>query len=348
MTRTETTAENAGHTRPDVAAFVADVRSRLGDLSGEQRDDLLEGLEADLGEQLADGTTGVLADPAAYAAELRAAAGLEPARRRSLLAAPDGDWVGRDLDRLNGWWTGRTDASRWSREAWSMLVAVRPAWWVLRGWVAATLLDTVLGPYEVVTPVPTLGRAPVGAVVLLAAIVGSVLVGQGRLWLGGRSGTGARVVLLLLNVVAVLVPLGFNLQAQENWQAVDLGYANGYGAARSEHPTDGLRLGGRAVSNVFAYDASGLPIDGVQLVDQDGRPLAVPPRRTVTGSGASRTVGCPWFNGATPLFNVYPLSQRTQRHLGCLTEASSATGDVGPSGVPTPPLAQVPPVTRTP
>ncbi|MCW2853652.1 MAG: hypothetical protein JWM84_3316, partial [Nocardioides sp.] len=70
--------------RPEVEAFVADVRARLADLSDDEREELLGGLEADLSDQVADGAV-VLVDPAAYAAELRAAAGLPertPARRR--------------------------------------------------------------------------------------------------------------------------------------------------------------------------------------------------------------------------------------------------------------------------
>ena len=67
--------------RPDVAAFVAAVRARLADLTDEEREELLGGLEADLSERLTEGEAD-LGDPAAYAAELRAAAGLEVRRRR--------------------------------------------------------------------------------------------------------------------------------------------------------------------------------------------------------------------------------------------------------------------------
>ena len=76
-------------TSPAVAAFVAQVRARLGDLTEEEREELLGGLEADLAERLAEGET-ELGDPAAYAAELRAAAGLEPRPRAWAVRRPAG------------------------------------------------------------------------------------------------------------------------------------------------------------------------------------------------------------------------------------------------------------------
>ena len=76
-------------TSPAVAAFVAQVRARLGDLTEEEREELLGGLEADLAERLAEGEA-ALGDPAAYAAELRAAAGLEARPRGWAVRRPAG------------------------------------------------------------------------------------------------------------------------------------------------------------------------------------------------------------------------------------------------------------------
>ena len=61
------------------------------------------------------------------------------------------------------------------------------------------------------------------------------------------------------------------------------------------------------------------------------------------GRGADRQVTCPWFNGTTPLFNVFPLPQRTQRSGTCLGDVDPAK--VGPQGFHEAPLASVPPVT---
>jgi hypothetical protein len=126
-------------TSPAVAAFVAQVRARLGDLTEEEREELLGGLEADLAERLAEGET-ELGDPAAYAAELRAAAGLEPRPRAWAVRRPAGprrpvaDHVSELLDAI------RSDWERWVArdprvaEAWQVTQAPRPAWWVLRAW----------------------------------------------------------------------------------------------------------------------------------------------------------------------------------------------------------------------
>ncbi|CAN5620112.1 hypothetical protein BH10ACT10_BH10ACT10_28780 [soil metagenome] len=59
---------------PQVAAFVAAVRGRLADLTEEEREELIGGLEADLSERLSEGEAD-LGDPAAYAAELRGGGG---------------------------------------------------------------------------------------------------------------------------------------------------------------------------------------------------------------------------------------------------------------------------------
>ena len=57
------------------------MREHLADLTEEERDELLDGLEADLSEQLDAGDA--LPEPASYAAELRAAAGIPvPTRSR--------------------------------------------------------------------------------------------------------------------------------------------------------------------------------------------------------------------------------------------------------------------------
>jgi len=61
--------------RPEVADFLDKVRARLSDLTDEEREELLGGLEADLSELVSDGgSVAELGDPRAYADELRSAA----------------------------------------------------------------------------------------------------------------------------------------------------------------------------------------------------------------------------------------------------------------------------------
>jgi hypothetical protein len=337
--------------QPDVAAFVAAVRARLADLTDEEREELLGGLEADLSERLAEGEAD-LGDPAAYAAELRAAAGLDVRTGRGLRGrlAP----VSRTPLHLEV--VGLLDAGRrrvdkevgsrpWATEAWRLVVAVRPAWWVLRAWLAVELLDRVVGPAEYLTVMPSLGNQVVGGVLLLAAVVGSVLVGTGRLWPGSHEGTDPvrRLALLLLNLVGVVVVLPVVLDGFPG--AYDShALANGeiYANASSGYGGSGLRVDGHFVRNVFAYDAEGNPLPGVQLYDQKGRPLEVsqdPYLGSYRSSGA-RVHTYPWFNGDQKLFNVFPLPVREQRGDQPVRDAWVTTR---PPALPRPPLAVVPP-----
>lgn len=336
-------------TRPEVEAFVAEVRARLADLSDDERDELLGGLEADLSDQLADrpdGWADVLGDPAAYAAELRAAAGLPEragARRRWLPPARRPGDLGTDLDRLRGWFLGAVDNRPWSRQAWVVLEAMRPAWWVLRAWLAVTFADQVAGSWEYVTLVPTLGVPLLGEAVLLAAVVASVLIGLGRLWPGSGPDRSllARLVLLGANVAVLLLALTFTLPSQHGDQFDDWrGYERGY---RQGAHQPGLRVDGDEVRNLFVYGPDGRLVQGAQVFRANGDPLGVRPQDAHTGRGTERTVGCGWFNGTSQLFNVFPLAEREQRRGSCLEEAERR--DAGPLATPEPPFAVVPPVT---
>ena len=314
--------------RPEVVAFVAQVRLRLADLSEDEREELTGGLEADLSEQHAAG--GPLPDPVAYAAELRAAAGLPAPARRRLDARPV-----ELLDRVRAGFLGRVEGL----PGWSLVETLRPAWWVLRAWIAVTGLDQLVGGYEYVTLLPTLYVPGLGVALLLVAVVLSVLIGQGRLWPGSGPDRPAyaRILLLALNAFAVVAPLGFT---------GDGGQIESYSYTPvSVRPHgDALRHGPDVVRNIYAYDAGGQPLTGVQLFDQKGRPVAVSAESSMGDRRRDRQVTCPWFNGTTPLFNVFPLQQRTQSWGTCLQEDSNA----GVTGYAEPPLASVPPVSVAP
>jgi hypothetical protein len=129
-------------TNDEVASYAAAVRAAFADLEPDAREELLEDLEDHLREVAAEGE-GSLADklgPAAtYAEELRTAAGLPPKAtgelKRSLRAYVAG-----------------TAGAQWMRTAWAATTAhpagravlaflpdLRPAWWVLRGYLAVQL-----------------------------------------------------------------------------------------------------------------------------------------------------------------------------------------------------------------
>jgi hypothetical protein len=235
----------------DVHAFATAVRQRLRDLPAETVDELTEGLEADLAERLEDDGA-ELGDPAAYADELRSAAGLP---RRSFTISVDDR---RALDAIR-----------------SFLVAILPAWWVLRGVLVGTLLWLPFGP----------SAGAMWVLLTLPLVVVSVQWGRGR-WLPERK----------LNTVATIAAGAAGLTIA----AVAL---NTPTAAPPEPWQFGLTYGNAPLENLYAYDCEGRPLDAVQLFDRWGEPVAVDPyliKSPVTPNDAV---------GDEPLWNVFPLDQ---------------------------------------
>ncbi|RYC12815.1 hypothetical protein [Nocardioides zhouii] len=319
--------------RPDVAAFVARVRESLADLSDDDRLELTEGLEADLTDQVAEHGGAVLGDPAAYARELRAAAGFDPVARRRL-HVPTGRSLGEQLDIVRHLWDGAVARPRIA-PLWSVLVALRPAWWVIRGYVAAVLAARLVPGWYDYGLIWLPGVHPVLALpILVVCVAGSALVGLGRVWPGpGSPGSSSvsRVVLMLLNVVAIVALPVINGQFdQQSWSR----YSQGYNEAQLGSDDEGLVSRGEQVCNIAAYDASGQPLVGVQLFDQRGRPLDVQ-----CYGQAGRTV--PWVLGDVTRWNVFPLGVRDQPARTPVRRA-----DLSGAAFPTPDRATTPEVTN--
>ncbi|RXR26820.1 hypothetical protein EQW78_08350 [Oerskovia turbata] len=336
-----------------VRRYAADVRAHLADLSPEQVDDLTDGLEADLAEALADmpgalrplpqgsevpdgGATALLDvterfGPAAeYAAELRSAAGLDPAApgprpRRTL-----GDRLAADgkkfMAEWKSLWAPVTSTPQWSTFC-EFAAVLRPVWWVLRAWVVVLVLYAWLISNHGFELVPQMA---VWRLVLVLAIVVSVQWGRGR-WLRWR---GLDLLRKVVNVLAVLVAVPFFVSAAFGANAelnglptsssgsYDRGYqqgvsdaSNGYGASgvSTSGAGSGVFVDGSPVSNLFVYDASGRALQDVQIFDDQGRPV-----RTIAAEGASQPWTLPGFEQGwyfQPSFstdgrerwNVYPL-----------------------------------------
>ena len=257
----------------DVAGYAAAVRRALVGLGPEQVEDLTDGLEADLAEAMADeSTAGRGADPVArfgtpeeYATELGAAAGLGPVpttrKRRGL---PDDvrhpiralRWFGAQLlELLRGrlWWPPLE----------RFCVALRPVWWVLRGWVVYQLPRQVVGATHRVLP-----HGMLQWLLLAVLVVASVQWGRGSWrtsrswrWLPMAASTVAAIAALPLTVVVVE---GSTQYVYETGSAAPVGYAM---------PPDGVWVDGMQVSNLFVYDAAGNPLSDVQVYDDRGRPV---------------------------------------------------------------------------
>jgi hypothetical protein len=254
----------------DVARYAAAVRAAFADLPAPDREALLEDIEEHLVEVAAE-PGGLLEErlgpPETYAAELRAWAGLPApgaARRRGLRASR----LGRRLKRLSS----AALAHPAGGAVVEFLPELRPAWWVLRGYLTVQLASVGLAflfPHDVTLPVPTiLGSQVLGLLTTAAAVVGSVAL--------GRRGTRTRRERHL--TVAGNLALGlFALVLLGGIGATRLTDEPSYGeyAVTGSYPESlpGLRSDGREISNIFPFDANGKPLQGVQLVDQDGVPL---------------------------------------------------------------------------
>ena len=241
----------------EITQFAQRVRAELADLPEDDLEDLTDGLEADLAESLDEDSTRELPDPVAYALELRTAAGLPP------LTQPGQGFRGAIRGMTSGLRaTGHqmAESLRGNPMTAGMLgfaEALRPTWWVLRAWVAYWLLAAFFGSEA--------GLAPSGFwwLVLAALIVVSVQFGRGR-W----RAKGVPTLLVVGNVLAAIVVVPV-LASASSWSgpseiSVTSGpMLNGTGAT----------LDGSPVTNFFAYGEDGKMLTGVQLFDQDGRPV---------------------------------------------------------------------------
>lgn len=257
-----------------VARYAAAVRAAFADRPGPERELLLEDLEDHLQEVAAEAGGPLeerLGRPEAYAAELRASAGL-PATgaggRRGAGSWLETTWGAQQLGRL--WRAVSTHPA--GRSVLDFLPELRPAWWVLRGYlavqavaVAASLLFQGVG---LSFPVPALFDSRVlGLIATVAAVAASVALGRRRQAASGR----VRVLTLAGNAALAVFAVMMVLELGANEASGDL-YRPEYATSYSQ-PLSGLRSDGREISNIFPFDADGKPLRNVYLVDQDGDPV---------------------------------------------------------------------------
>jgi hypothetical protein len=259
-----TTATGVGRQAQD---YLAAVEHELADLPAEDRSALLEDLALHLEALTAEDDDRPLAvrlgDPVSYAADLRAAAGL-PARR-------DGAWVG--TADLRARWVAllATPAAQRvlpaARELLRLVQELRPAWWVLRGYLVVFVASAAELDGASDFPVPAPFGSPVlGLLLVVAAVTGSVVLGRRTL------PRPLNLVPALGGLVLILLSLAIWKAATDRFPDAAAPYPLPYGQVVEKYPLLS-RYG--PVTDVLPYAPDGTPLEGVLLYDQDGRPLHV-------------------------------------------------------------------------
>jgi hypothetical protein len=228
--------------------YLAGVRAALADLPPETRDDLIDDLPAHFTELLDEHAGGLeerLGSPAAYAAELRAAAGLGPVPGRHGRNADELAAAARQLADLSRAADRSVGAFLGYERSTDFIRLLRPAWWVARGaLVALVLLEA--------GPVDGGIRSPLGLLVVLFLAGVSVRVGS----LTKRVPPPVRPVIVGASVLLVV-----------------LAWANlpywGNGSDTVSYSPDRWDQ----VTDVYPYDQNGNPLQNVTLYDQNGQPL---------------------------------------------------------------------------
>ncbi|MET7748889.1 hypothetical protein [Micromonospora sp. NPDC005367] len=294
-------------TEQEIAEYVGRVRAALADLPAAVREELTEDLPEHLAEVAAEAGGSLLdrlGPPEAYAAELRAAAGAPVRKGRNL------DQRAAAVVRRVGGWLHTVDTRLGPplgyASATDFLRLLRPAWWVLRAYLAAMLVT-------VVTTGGSLGLLPRFGGELLAGLV--MLVGflLASIWLGRRSGrlrSWRRWALHASSLVLVVFGLAGLADAEER-----AGY----------HPYDPIAVNNpyEQIRDVFVYDSEGRLVQNARLFDQNGNPIRL-------GYPDCLDEPDPYY--ANPLLRPYPY---------CPAQAPFAPrAPVGPSVAPVlPPLS---------
>ena len=280
----------------EIDAYVEGVRQALAGIDPATREELLEDLPEHLAEVQAEGTGTLverLGTPEAYAAELRATAGLiggfpdpptsrfaSPAEIRGRVEA-----LLRQADVRVGPVIGYPKAS-------DFLVLLRPAWWVLRGYLAAMALAVLLNTNDGIGLLPRLGHNELVALILLTgAVIASILLGKRTAGLTRWPRYALRAGTAFLIIFAFA---GFG-SADSNTR--NSGYSDANYVNYDPNPYSNI-------NDVYVYDNQGRLVEGARLYDQDGSPIQLGNNYCTdpsTGDSArSRSMGYPYCPGDAP------------------------------------------------
>ncbi|MDX6513917.1 MAG: hypothetical protein QOE36_3421 [Gaiellaceae bacterium] len=249
---------------PEVATYLAAVREALADLPAEERDDLLAEVTGSLLDTAGESErpiTARLGPPEEFAAELRAAAGLEPA----------GSEPKRDGFRAIREAVARAAADRRIVSVRRVVAELAPIWWLARAYLAVAALALLTGASWSIThpAVPRIGTGHITVVVICVAAAASVALGllarRRRVSLPLRSIAVALNLALLAAAPAVLTRIDRIAPVQVVYEPVA---AAAYG---------GLTFNDYPIHNIYPYTRDGRLLHDVFLYDEIGRPLDVAP-----------------------------------------------------------------------
>ncbi|TML06761.1 MAG: hypothetical protein E6G39_21040 [Actinobacteria bacterium] len=212
------------------------IERELADLPADERAELLEDLAAHFGEFANDDDlASTLGDPAAYARELRDAAGLS--------ASPPPEAHIALIDRLRANVTALRRSSWWRAIA-AFLPELRPAWWVLRAWL---IVAALAGGVDF--PVPRVAdHTLVGLAALMIVVPVSVKLGQ-QARRGQRK--GLNVALTVFGALFCLI-----LPASANDGSGDKFDASTFPIATGGAPST-VGVGKFSSTQLWVYDSAG-------------------------------------------------------------------------------------------
>jgi len=320
----------------EIARYVDGVRAALSDLPAKKRDELLEDLPEHLAEVAAEGEGTLeerLGPPARYAAELRASAGVPaPGERRRPFADALAD-AGVETRRRLRQADVKLGPVIGYRTASEFLRLLRPAWWVLRGYLAAMVVTYLFDASGGDGLFPRVGGNELAGLVMLVLFV------LGSIWLGRRTAGLSiwprRLVLVGGAFIVVFALLWFEDVDRAARNTFDGNYTTVY-----SNPYD-------HVSDVFVYDSEGRLLTNVYLYDQFGQPIVLggdmcertdgPPLGPITGNYPRCPLNAPWGAQA-------PTAEPTPAAEPVPTAGPTSTAEPSPSVPATPPAVAPTPV----
>ncbi len=230
------------------ASYLAQVAEGLADLPAEDREEVIQDLEAHLAELPDHSIEDMLGSPEAFVSEFRQSAGLTQTDQPS-----PGPLV-RARSHFDTWASLLRDAVHWP--------STRPFWIWIRGWVLITAWSLLYfqDPFTNF-PIPRLKSSSVTGLILVVAATWL------SIWLERRRGSDRP------RRISSAGSLMFSAAAGLGLAATLVSTPTHHVEPPEEIYFEGLLTSdGKLVPNIYAYDLGGNPVE-VLLFDQGGRPL---------------------------------------------------------------------------